>query len=36
MTFIEVFEQALGKTAQKNLPPMQPGDVPCTYVMWMI
>jgi UDP-glucuronate 4-epimerase len=31
MTFIEVLEQALGKTAQKNLLPMQPGDVPCTY-----
>ena len=31
MTFIEVIEKALGKTAQKNLLPMQPGDVPCTY-----
>jgi UDP-glucuronate 4-epimerase len=31
MTFIEMIEQALGKTAQKNLLPMQPGDVPCTY-----
>lgn len=31
MTFIEVIENALGKTAQKNLLPMQPGDVPCTY-----
>ncbi len=31
MTFIEVIEKALGKTAQKNLFPMQPGDVPATY-----
>ena len=31
MTFIEVIEKALGATAQKNLLPMQPGDVPCTY-----
>lgn len=31
MTFIEVIEEALGKTAQTNLLPMQPGDVPCTY-----
>lgn len=31
MTFIEVIEKALGKTAQKNLLPMQPGDVPATY-----
>ena len=31
MTFIEVIEKAVGKTAQKNLLPMQPGDVPCTY-----
>jgi UDP-glucuronate 4-epimerase len=31
MTFIEVIEKALGKTAKKNLLPMQPGDVPCTY-----
>ncbi len=31
ITFIEVIEKALGKTAQKNLLPMQPGDVPCTY-----
>jgi UDP-glucuronate 4-epimerase len=29
--FIEVIEQALGKTAQKNFLPMQPGDVPTTY-----
>lgn len=31
MTFIEVIEKALGKTSEKNLLPMQPGDVPCTY-----
>lgn len=31
MTFIEVIEKALGKTAQKNFFPMQPGDVPATY-----
>ena len=30
-TFIEVIEKALGKTAQKNFFPMQPGDVPATY-----
>lgn len=29
--FIEVIEQALGKEAQKNLLPMQPGDVLATY-----
>ncbi|MGY6529666.1 MAG: NAD-dependent epimerase [Cyanobacterium sp.] len=29
--FITVIEQALGKTAQKELLPMQPGDVPRTY-----
>jgi len=29
--FIAVIEQALGKTAEKNLLPMQPGDVPATY-----
>ncbi|HEY9657516.1 MAG TPA: NAD-dependent epimerase, partial [Allocoleopsis sp.] len=29
--FIEVIEQALGKTAQKNFLPMQPGDVYVTY-----
>jgi UDP-glucuronate 4-epimerase len=28
---IEVLEKALGRTAQKNLLPMQPGDVPATY-----
>ena len=31
MQFIEVIEQAIGKTAIKNFLPMQPGDVPCTY-----
>lgn len=31
MRFIELMEQALGKTAIKNLLPMQPGDVPDTY-----
>jgi UDP-glucuronate 4-epimerase len=31
MTFIELMEQGLGKTVQKNLLPMQPGDVPDTY-----
>ncbi|GFO54220.1 NAD-dependent epimerase [Geomonas sp. Red276] len=31
MRFIEVLENALGKTAQKNLLPIQPGDVPATY-----
>jgi UDP-glucuronate 4-epimerase len=30
-TFIEVIEKALGKEAQKNYLPMQPGDVPITY-----
>ncbi|MFM8217348.1 MAG: capsular biosynthesis protein CpsI, partial [Planctomycetaceae bacterium] len=28
---IETIEQAIGKTAVKNLLPMQPGDVPATY-----
>jgi len=31
MTFIETLETALGKTAEKNLMPMQPGDVVATY-----
>lgn len=31
LTFIETIEKALGKTAQKNLLPMQAGDVPDTY-----
>lgn len=29
--FIEVIEEALGKKAEKNFLPMQPGDVPATY-----
>lgn len=31
MRYIEVLEQCLGRTAEKNLLPMQPGDVPDTY-----
>lgn len=31
MRFIEVLEDCLGKKAQKNLLPIQPGDVPETY-----
>ena len=31
MKYIEVIEQALGRKAQKNLLPMQPGDVPDTF-----
>jgi UDP-glucuronate 4-epimerase len=31
LQFIEIIEQLLGKTAQKNFLPMQPGDVPMTY-----
>lgn len=31
LTFIQVIEQALSKTAKTNLLPIQPGDVPCTY-----
>jgi UDP-glucuronate 4-epimerase len=31
MRFIQVIEQAMGKEAQKNLLPIQPGDVPKTY-----
>lgn len=31
MRFIEVIETAMGKTADKNFLPMQPGDVPATY-----
>jgi len=31
MRYIEVLEQCLGMTAEKNLLPMQPGDVPDTY-----
>lgn len=31
LRFIEIMEQAFGKTVEKNLLPMQPGDVPDTY-----
>ena len=31
MIFIEVLENCLGKKAEKNLLPIQPGDVPATY-----
>ncbi|MCE5313301.1 MAG: NAD-dependent epimerase [Nitrospiraceae bacterium] len=31
MRYIEVLEECLGKKAQKNMLPMQPGDVPATY-----
>ena len=31
MRYIEVLEECLGKTAVKNMLPMQPGDVPATY-----
>ena len=31
MRFIEVLEESLGKKAEKNFLPMQPGDVPATY-----
>ena len=31
MTFIETIERCLGKTAEKNLLPIQAGDVPATY-----
>jgi UDP-glucuronate 4-epimerase len=31
MTYIEAIENALGKKAEKNLLPMQPGDVPATF-----
>jgi UDP-glucuronate 4-epimerase len=31
LRYIEVLEEALGKKAEKNLLPMQPGDVPDTY-----
>ena len=31
MDFITTIEQTMGKTAQKNMMPMQPGDVPETY-----
>jgi len=31
MRYIEVIEEAVGTTAEKNMLPMQPGDVPDTY-----
>lgn len=31
LTFIEALESCLGRKAQKNLLPIQPGDVPATY-----
>ncbi len=31
MTYIETLEKHLGKTAEKKLLPLQPGDVPDTY-----
>ncbi len=31
MDFITTIEQAMGKTVEKNMLPMQPGDVPATY-----
>jgi UDP-glucuronate 4-epimerase len=31
MRYIEVLEQCLGRRAQKNLLPLQQGDVPDTY-----
>ncbi len=31
MDFIATIEKAMGKTAHKNMMPMQPGDVPSTY-----
>ena len=31
LRYIEVLERTLGKTAEKNLLPLQPGDVPDTY-----
>ena len=31
MRYIEVLEDCLGKKAEKNLLPLQPGDVPDTY-----
>lgn len=31
MRYIEVLEECLGKKAEKNFMPMQPGDVPATY-----
>lgn len=31
LRFIEVLEEAIGKKAEKNLLPLEPGDVPATY-----
>jgi UDP-glucuronate 4-epimerase len=31
LRYIEVLEDCLGRKAQKNLLPLQPGDVPDTY-----
>jgi UDP-glucuronate 4-epimerase len=31
MDYIETLEKMLGKTVEKNLLPLQPGDVPDTY-----
>ena len=31
MGYIEALEKALGKTAEKDFLPLQPGDVPDTY-----
>ncbi len=31
LRFIEIIEECLGKKAEKNLLPLQPGDVPATY-----
>ncbi len=31
MDFIEAIEQSIGKTARKNMLPLQPGDVPATW-----
>ena len=31
MVYIEILEKCLGKTAEKNLLPLQAGDVPDTY-----
>ena len=31
MDFISALENKLGKTAKKNMLPLQPGDVPSTY-----
>jgi UDP-glucuronate 4-epimerase len=31
MRYIEVLEDCLGKKAEKNMLPLQPGDVPATY-----